>query len=321
MSNEKNGFDLDFDEKLAQIVNKKSRQPTNNNIYERFINRVENGEDANSDSYDLENVPSPPLENRQILSESQTDDSEEAFELTIDPLEFMDQEIEKPIAAHSETAQPTNSAPQSFADMQLDDDTFSLDLGFDDDAGETTTHTPNADSQVTQDAPTQPAVDEPVEDSVKEIATSHTKPASDKKLLIIGMMLGSLLIGAVVAILIFTGILSPSTTSGVPNAVDISANNAGETAAVTDNDALAGTAQAPTTVDNPLSADTTSDNPVATTLQQGSSTNDSQKVVTNDAESNAAASITTDTSEVEPAITYEDFREESQNTLYRETND
>ena len=44
MSDEKKDIDKDFDDELSQLVHKKSRKRVKNNIYERFISRVQSAE-------------------------------------------------------------------------------------------------------------------------------------------------------------------------------------------------------------------------------------------------------------------------------------
>ncbi|MEH6666638.1 MAG: hypothetical protein V7689_02610 [Psychrobacter sp.] len=45
MSDEKEDAGTDFEEKLARIIDQKSRKRNNNDIYERFINRVHGSEE------------------------------------------------------------------------------------------------------------------------------------------------------------------------------------------------------------------------------------------------------------------------------------
>ncbi|MFT5120628.1 MAG: hypothetical protein ACI9MD_001728, partial [Psychrobacter glaciei] len=47
MNDEKKDIGTDFDEELTKLVNKKSRKLVKNNIYERFISRVDGTEDDN----------------------------------------------------------------------------------------------------------------------------------------------------------------------------------------------------------------------------------------------------------------------------------
>jgi len=138
--------------------------------------------------------------------------------------------------------------------------------------------------------------------------SKNKKLASSKKPLIIGMIVGSLFIAAVVLALIFTGILSTSTTAPVPEPKS--------KVAASDN---AGT---------PNSSNDSDNNTVNTSNDAGNLQSvDTQPQVVNtdnkDANRKPAAAIDDSENESasESAITYEDFREESQSTLYRETND
>ena len=288
MSDEKNNSDTDFEEKLAKIVNKKSRHPTNNNIYERFISRVKNDEDDRSADLGFTDTifdfsdqsKSIPSQNNPTLPENSDldgDDNDDAFNFNFDD----------EINPSSQAAEPALSVRSDIDETvhELDNDRLH--------------------SQIL-----------PIQAPTKKVDSSKDKQASSKKPLIIGMMLGSLLIGIVVAILIFTGILSPSMKEDAPNAVEASTVNQVETDAATDSEAVVIDAEAPTTVDNPLSADTNPVNAPTAALPQSSSTDDAQAATANE-----PAPAATDALDTEPAISYEDFREESQNTLYRETND
>lgn len=322
MSDKKNDIDTDFEEKLAEIVGKKSRNRTNN-IYERFINRVDNSDEDYDESHETGGVQQ--ADNTQnlsthvsldtyerSLSDTQKEDREVGLEFTDIIFDFSDSDQE---ASVSERV----NANKSFRDSDLDDDSFGFDFVSDDindsrQAPEPTVRPDNEEtvpspdgretnsSLVHQDLPTQP-VDQ------KE-TPSPDKLTSSKKPLIIGMILGSLLIGVVVAILIFTGILSPSPQSNVSNSANTSTSSGVEAQAATESVANVSTTPAPTAVDNVPLADTSPSNPPAVMSQQASPVNESQVATSNDTASNT-----------EPAITYEDFREESQITVYRETND
>lgn len=269
MSDEKNDIDTGFEEKLAEIVDKKSRNRSNHNIYERFISRVQ-GDDDGDDSENEQSKPMDPLD---------TDDDAFIFDF-YDDTDTSSQAIDSSL---------TNASSTGLAETD-----GSADEGND----------------------SQPDTLEPPTPSVIQAVPVQDKQASSKKPLIIGMMLGSLLIGIVVAILIFTGILSPSMKEDAPNAVEASTVNQVETDAATDSEAEVIDAEAPTTVDNPLSADTNPVNAPTADLPQSSPTDDAQAATANE-----PAPAATDALDTEPAISYEDFREESQNTLYRETND
>ncbi len=145
----------------------------------------------------------------------------------------------------------------------------------------------------------------------KKDVKSSSKQASNKKPLIIGMVLGSLMIGGAVLTLIATGVLStePNAVS-VPVTEDVSqpsstikpAVNANEQNDIVDTNTMP---TAPNIAGEP-NAGTTTAGPLTSNPQKTQATADEASVSARKAE---------------PAITYEDFREESQSTLYRETND
>src|SRR5699024_8864515 len=141
----------------------------------------------------------------------------------------------------------------------------------------------------------------------------NKKLASSKKLLIIGMIVGSLFIAAVVLALIFTGVLSTSTTAPEPEPEPKSKVAASDNAGTTNssNNSDNNTANATNT-----SNDASKQQPVNTQPQvvntDNKDVNRKPAAAIDDSENESAS---------EPAITYEDFREESQSTLYRETND
>ena len=139
--------------------------------------------------------------------------------------------------------------------------------------------------------------------------SKNKKLASSKKPLIIGMIIGSLLIAAVVLALIFTGVLSTSTTAPAPVSKVVASDNAGTSNGSNNSDN--NTANATNT-----SNDASKQQPVNTQPQvvntDNKDVNRKPAAAIDDSENESAS---------EPAITYEDFREESQSTLYRETND
>ena len=141
--------------------------------------------------------------------------------------------------------------------------------------------------------------------------SKNKKLASSKKPLIIGMIVGSLFIAAVVLALIFTGALSTSTKAPAPEPKS--------KVAASDN---AGTTNSSNNSDNNTANVTNTSNDAS--KQQPVNTQP-QVVNTDNKDVNRKPAAAIDDSEnesaSEPAITYEDFREESQSTLYRETND
>ena len=149
------------------------------------------------------------------------------------------------------------------------------------------------------------------------IPAKDKKLASSKKPLIIGMIVGSLLIAAVVLTLIFTGFLSTNTSTepalpinaGTPKSNNDSSGNKVATASNTAEASNQSTVDAQTSVPSTGNKDLDNKNTAKNT--QGAD-GQSTAATTNNSENESAS---------EPAITYEDFREESQSTLFRETND
>lgn len=318
MSDNKNDIDTDFEEKLAEIVGKKSRNRTNNNIYERFINRVENGDE------DYDEIEDEPQSDK---SHNQKADRDVDLESTETTFNFSDSDQEASI----ESAGPHTN--KSFESSDLNDDTFGLDFDFANDDINAASRVPEPTVLSKTDETVHLLDDKDADDNsklssqdsstplvVQESVLAQTKLASSKKPLILGMLLGSLLIVAVVAILISTGVLSPSLQSDVSNSADTSTSSEVEAPPATENAANVSNTPAPTAVDNVPSAATSPSNPPAVTSQQVSPVNENQGATSNNAAEPTTA--TSDTaSNTEPAITYEDFREESQVTVYRETDD
>ena len=131
------------------------------------------------------------------------------------------------------------------------------------------------------------------------------------------MVVGSLLIAAVVLTLIFTGFLSTNTSTepvlpanaGTPKSNNDSSGNKVATASNMPEASNQSTVDAQTSVPSTGNKDLDNKNTAKNT--QGAD-GQSTAATTNNSENESAS---------EPAITYEDFREESQSTLFRETND
>ena len=291
MSNKKTDIGTDFEEKLAEIANKKSRTRTNNNIYERFISRVQNTEDddnANTDTDDLKKLgDANKLSAYEPLSKIELED-------------FSNLHI-----------------PQEDDSLQASDGlSGSIDLDFSDEVEplitDRTVLTSNDESLDNNDLAAKKSVKKEAnkEGSAKTVEASN-KPLSSKKPLIIGMIFGSLLIVIIVATLIFTGVLSTSTKT---INTETGVNDKVETKAITTDTApTASIEKTVVTDDNKISTNTSTVDKSIIASQQDASVNGNPDTV-NDVES-------TEVPTADAAITYEDFREESQNTLYRETDD
>ena len=340
MSDKKSKKSADLEANLAKIANAKPRRRSRkDNIYERFITRVENvdsadgngnGEQANGEG---RLAPLKPLKNADKLSSyeplsaaelelfaSQQDDWKQEANLqgtdassTGVHLEFSDEDLnegKRRVAvadindssnneinddyadkANNTTARdstsfspiesldkaPLNSRKQSYANVKdLEQENLNID-------------------------------DASAQNPTKLIPVKDTQLASSKKPLIIGMVVGSVLIAAVVLTLIFAGVLSTT-----PNATDTDVSNnsdkintANETPVANNGQENKNPKQASADTSNQSTVDSKS---TAPSTNNKNSSNDDKTAVDNE-------------SQAEPAITYEDFREESQSTLFRETND
>jgi len=345
MSDKEKDIATDFEEKLAEIASKKSRyrNRTKNNIYERFISRVHSDEDDEKDNSDTDNffADAPfstnnpePFSNQDNEREGQFDATDTTTTTTDVTFDFSDESLEQDtFKSEPLIKKETQYTDNYLENSDLDDDLFNI--NFDDDLNHTNQATEPASPMCSDTDETAHKLDDdthldtqdvPIQPTIKEVAPAHDndKLASHKKSLIMGMVVGSLLIGIVVAILIFTGVLSPSAQSDALHAAETSTNNE----VATDPVAVVSTA-APTTVDKPLLADTSPDSLPTVEPQHNSLTNDDPQGAVNNSTAATPAAIdngldnldSLDQSETQPAITYEDFREESQTTLYRETND
>jgi hypothetical protein len=300
MSNKKTDIGTDFEEKLAEIANKKSRTRTNNNIYERFISRVQNTEDdddANTDTDDLKKLgdanklsayePLSAVELEGFANLQVSDGSSGSISL-----DFSDEDevlitdrtaitsINKSLYNHSNTNEKNTSNNDLAAK--------------------------NSEKLVKKEA---------VKEGKAKTVKSPNKQAGSKKPLIIGMIFGSLFIAVIVATLIFTGVLSTSTKTV---STETSVNDRVETKTTTDTAPAVSTGKTVVTDDNQSSANTGVVDKSTVISQPDESANGNSDTVINRVE---ATEVPTTKPAADAAITYEDFREESQSTLYRETDD
>ena len=303
MSDKKNDVDTDFEENLAEMVNKKSRNRAKDKIYERLISDVQSNDD---DSNETEYVK--PLESAEKLF---------AYEpLSVNELElFTNQDSDKAGQLEAVETTTTTNAVFDFSDQEtaMSEASLKKEMQATDKLLEVD-HLANdiSNSDSTSDDDDLVAEDIAIQPLAKEKAVSQDKLANSKKPLIIGMIFGSLLIALIVMILIFTGVLSTSTQSTTPDNADTNVNSGVSTTVTPDSTPVATPAQA-TAIDADIV-----EKPIAVAPQQDSQdslANESQgegATTTNEAAAPKALST-------EPALTYEDFREESQSTLYRET--
>lgn len=347
MSDKKNSPNANLEANLAKIANTKPRKRMrNDNIYERFITRVENvdgTEDGTEDDATFKESALKPLKNANKLSsyeplsdselalfaaQAQDEQQERASlqksksasgGITID---FSDEDEDFPInktaivrTKNASTFDADNSEVNNTKkSVHAIDSNEADDLTRQDLTKPITKKVRKAKNEQFENQPLENT--EAVDDRViaKSLAKSNKKQPGSKKPLIIGMIFGSLSIAAIVMTLIFTGVLSTSTKSDGANDAEIPAT--------ADDDPIASTK--PSVVET-IEQDTQ--------LPAGSSTAETTSVQsTGDAVANqnqgvvdgSEAQSATQPSNDEPAdapITYEDFRQESQSTLYRETND
>ncbi|MBO6198884.1 hypothetical protein [Psychrobacter sp. 219-2-C] len=338
MSDKKSKKSTDLEANLAKIANAKPRRRSRkNDIYERFITRVENvdsndnedGEQASSISGNG-NGRLAPLKNADKLSSyeplsaaelelfaSQQEDfqPESSLQRTSSKstgvhLNFFDEDERLEVSGTA-----SNEADLPHDAMVKEKASFSSTDSLDDAKHISKNHSKNDENIQDHDSKsTNENIDNDglvVQSPTAFTLSKNKKLASSKKPLIIGMIVGSLFIAAVVLALIFTGVLSTSTTAPEPEPKSkvAASDNAGTTNSSNNSDN--NTANATNT-----SNDASKQQPVNTQPQvvntDNKDVNRKPAAAIDDSENESAS---------EPAITYEDFREESQSTLYRETND
>ena len=318
MSDKKNSPNAQLEANLAKIANTKPRKRMRkDNIYERFITRVENV-DSNEDNATFKENALKPLKNTNHLSSYEPLSATE-LELfaTLEQesvstginVDFSDDDKDEGFS--------TNHAPIANTDNSLDSDASN------DKSSLYIADSANADDLKRQDSERLAAEkvrneqlsnnNDAVNDSAiaKQLAKSKEKQVSSKKPLIIGMIFGSLLIAIIVATLIFTGVLSTSTKTIAPDSAETKTTTTDAAPAVS-------TGKAVVTDDNQPSADTGAIDKSTVISQPDESSTENPDTNPNGVETTEAPSTMP---AAEAAITYDDFREESQSTLYRETND
>jgi len=317
MSDKKSKKSTELEANLAKIANAKPRRRSRkNDIYERFITRVENvdsndNEDGEQASGISGNGRLAPLKNADKLSSYEPLSAAELElfasqqeESTGVHLNFFDEDerLEVSGTASNEADLPYDAMVKekaSFSSTDSLDDAKHLsknDENIQDHDSKSTNENIDNDGLVVQ-SPTAFTL------------SKNKKLASSKKPLIIGMIIGSLLIAAVVLALIFTGALSTSTKAPAPVSKVVASDNAGTSNGSNNSESnTINTANNSAYSSNQSTVDTQPN--IANTDVKGA--NNKQAAAINDSE---------DESTPEPVITYEDFRQESQSTLYRETND
>ena len=352
MSDKKSNQSADLEANLAKIANAKPRRRSRkDNIYERFITRVENVDSSdNNTNREQANVndgrlaPLKPLKNADKLSSyeplsaaelelfaSQQDELQQQSGLqgtnatsTGVNLDFSDENesLGKSRAAIADINDSSNTeADDDYTDeannpTARETSLFSSAAPLDD-ANQISESYESYEKNEILDIQSLDIDDIATQSSTILIPAKDKKLASSKKPLIIGMIVGSLLIAAVVLTLIFTGFLSTNTSTepalptnaGTPKSNNDSSGNKVATASNTSDASNQSTVDTQTSVPSTGNKDLDNKNTAKNT--QGAD-GQSTAATTNNSENESAS---------EPAITYEDFREESQSTLFRETND
>lgn len=342
MSDEKEDAGTDFDEKLARIIDQKSRKRNNNDIYERFINRVHGSEENDQAEFET-------LESAKNLA---------AFEpLSTEELQlFEDQSSEQELLLETENATAANITSEAsdtnvvfenisennVLNIANDSDSISIDVNdvsSDTEASEyidrnnidssnqtesssTIDHSESNINEISDDDSLNISLKiEDVPKSAIEEPVIDNKVIKSKKPLMMAMSIGLIVLIAIALMLVFSGVLSTSTVDSIDNSTDGNVE-IDSTPAVSADPALSTDSQTTTDGVDPVS--TVSTQP-ATTQQDALDNNRQDLPAANESESTSKDPTPEDDATViateEAAITYEDFRQESQTTLYRETND
>jgi|26BtaG_2_1085354.scaffolds.fasta_scaffold08878_2 hypothetical protein len=338
MSDEKEDAGTDFDGKLARIIDQKSRK-RNNDIYERFINRVHGSEE--NDQAEFETLESAknlaafePLSTEELqLFEDQSSEQELL-------LETENTTVENTTSKASSTNVVSENLPENnVLNIANDSDSISIDVNdvsSDTDAPEyidrnnidssnqtespsTIDHSESVITEISDDDSLNiPLEIEDVSESAIEEPVIDNKVIKSKKSLMMAMAIGLIVLVAIALMLVFSGVLSTSVVDSIDNSTDGNVE-IDSTPAVSVDPVLSTDSQTTTDGVDPVSTQP------ATTQQDTLDNNRqdlpavSESVSTSEAPTSENDATVTATEEA--AITYEDFRQESQTTLYRETND
>jgi len=310
MSDEKEDAGTDFEEKLARIIDQKSRKRNNNDIYERFINRVHGSEE--NDQAEFETLESAknlaafePLSTEELqLFEDQSSEQESL-------LQTENTTVENTTSKASSTNVVSENLPENnVLNIANDSDSISIDVSSDTEASEyiernnidssnqtespsTVDHSESNITEISDDDSLNISLNiENVSESVIEEPVIDNKVIQSKKPLIMAMAIGLVVLVAIGLMLIFSGVLSTSAVDSIDNSTDVNVET----------DSKPATTQQDTLGNN--SQDLPAANELESTSKDPTPEDDATVIATEEA-----------------AITYEDFRQESQTTLYRETND
>ena len=302
MNDKNNGNSVDLKANLEKIASTKPRKRTRkDNIYERFITRVGSTEEddhteSKSDKSRLgEETPSPTYE-----------------PLSAEELQFF-ASLENDKESNTEASNTTSTNisfdftnEEEYSNLERDSNNVEH---TDEVTGLTAT-----DDEVATLVHSEDKSFENMVEATKESEKQQGRLASNKKPLIIGIILGTLLAAIVVLILNASGILSPAAENTVSDNSQGMANGVEE--------------KSNSNVQSNSSPVVKAESAAANNTNQNSA---SQKNVAANGDNNTPSNVNGDTTkpedatdnglDSEPDITYEDFREESKNTLYRETDD
>ncbi|MCG3842280.1 hypothetical protein I3249_05755 [Psychrobacter sp. Ps1] len=312
MSDEKEDAGTDFEGKLARIIDQKSRKRNNNDIYERFINRVHGSEENDQAAFEtLESAKNlaafEPLSTEELqLFEDQSSEQELL-------LETEDATAENTTSKASTSTLFENVSENHVLNIANDSDSISIDVNdvsSDTEAPEyidrnnidssnqtespsTVDHSESNITEISDDDSLNISLNiENVSESVIEEPVIDNKVIQSKKPLIMAMAIGLVVLVAIGLMLIFSGVLSTSAVDSIDNSTDGNVER----------DSKPATNQQDTLGNN--SQDLPAANELESTSKDPTPEDDATVMATEEA-----------------AITYEDFRQESQTTLYRETND
>lgn len=313
---------------MSQLVHKKSRKRVKNNIYERFISRVQSAEndtqnDTHNDSDDSTSLKTAsklpafePLSVEELqLFEDENNDKEPR-------LEFVD--IGTTNATFDFSGQNA-STQNKVSDTRMDNYAgidHNLNSGLVNELSKNNEEKKPSSVVLDQAMPlSNTTIDDPLDTKSNPLEPDHRdaiKPqktvVSSKKPLIIGMIFGSLLIAIVVLILIFTGFLSTSISD---TTVSNDSGLNGTAPAATTSTPVVGAEPVVNSDDDSLPNDANTVEEPLVSAQSINADNSEQNVPAAEVEPIEPSPAP----ESDAAITYEDFRQESQTTLYRETND
>lgn len=344
MSDKKSKKSADLEANLARIANAKPRRRARkDNIYERFITRVENVDSMDNEGHcEQTNGISgegrlAPLRSADKLSSYEP---LSAAELALFASQKNERQQEASLQGNSGNGSRNTGVHLDFADEDerldvsstvINKDNLSQDsIVQEQEEASLNNHTSYSaeKADIVEDIGNLQSPIQPVPSKEGNLL-KESAPASSKKALIVGMIVGSSLIAAVVVTLIFTGVLSTSTPAPTTNPNSEKTNTANRASATNARQENSNAQQSATDISNQASkeaqtsvpSNVNTDNKDATNKDAIKDTTDKSKVANAKGTNGQPTAVMTNEAEAEPAITYEDFRQESQSTLYRETND